>query len=196
MTRLLTAAALLPVMALPAFAGNIEPAPAPTPPAVAAPPAPVYDWTGFYVGLQGNYVDVETDGAAELDGDGGLIGFRAGYDYDLGRTVVGGFLHYDTGSVDLDDSDIELEDVLRIGARIGYDGGRNLYYLAGGYAEAGTDDVGDADGYFLGAGYEVFLTDSITLGAEALYHDFDDFDGIDDVDGDATTIGLNVNFRF
>ena len=193
--------ALLPVaFAAPAFAGNIEPAPLEPAPVFTAPTvsSPVYDWTGFYIGAQANYADVETGGDLETDGDGGLLGVRAGYDFDFGPAVAGGFVQYDNGGIELDDTDVELENVLRVGARVGYDFGPNLVYGSAGYANADTDDAGSADGYFVGLGYERFLTQSVSLGAEAIYHDFNDFDGIDgaNVDAEATTVGLNINYRF
>lgn len=189
-------------ISLPALAGNPAPVPVdpvPAPVFDAAPAAPIYDWSGFFVGAQIGYGDLEADtGAATLDDDGALYGLRAGYDYDFGPALVGGVLQYDASNLELDDGadGIELDSVLRLGARVGFDSGRNLYYLTGGYANADTDAIGDSDGYFAGVGYEVFLTDRVTLGAEALYHEFDDFDDAPTVDADATTVGLNVNYRF
>lgn len=213
---------LLPFLPLafvaPAFAGNIAPVysePAPIAPVTVAP---TYTWGGGYVGVQAGYGDIRPGGTADLDddddddgdsddtdnvsfgddldGDGGLFGLRAGYDMMFGRTLVGGFAQYDKASIDLGD-DVELDSILRLGLRAGLTSGRNMYYATGGYAQADTDDIGTADGYFAGLGYEVFLTQKVTLGAEALYHDFDEFDGgDDDIDAKATTVGLNLNYRF
>ncbi len=193
--------ALLPaaLLAAPAFAGNLAPAPLePAPVFTAAPATPVYDWSGFYVGAQANYVDVETGGDADVSGNGGLYGLRAGYDFGLGNYVAGALIQYDKGSIGLDDTDVELDNVLRVGGRFGLNSGRNLYYASAGYANADTNDIGSADGYFVGLGYEVFLTQAITVGAEAIYHDLGDFDdaGGANIDAKATTVGLNVNYRF
>ncbi|GFE66648.1 outer membrane protein [Litoreibacter roseus] len=185
----------------PVWAGSFEPAEPVPSPVVTAPvvdAAPIYDWTGFSVGAQLSYGDVETDGAADLDGDDFLYGLRAYYDYDFGNFVVGGGIQYDRADIDLDDV-AAIDSVLRIGARVGIPSGRNFYYGTAGYARADTDDgtlsVGSSDGYFVGAGYEVFLTEQITAGAELLYHEFDDFD-VDDLEAEATTLGLSVNYRF
>lgn len=194
MNRLILAA-LLPFAAAPAFAGNIAPVlqePAPIAPA----PAPVYEWSGAYIGAQVNYADIQTDGALGVDGSGALAGLRAGYDLDLGSTVVGGLIQYDGGSIDLDPSGIEVENVLRVGGRIGYDFGRTLVYGTGGYTSASTNVAGDADGYFLGIGTEMFVTERVTVGLETIYHDFGDLDGAPTVDAEAATVGLNLNFRF
>ncbi|MGB3555073.1 MAG: outer membrane beta-barrel protein [Jannaschia sp.] len=189
--------AILAVLGAPAFAGNVEPVVV-EPPLAPAPvfTAPAYDWTGFYIGLQGNYADVSTSGGTVLDDDGGLYGLRAGYDYDLGSAIAGGFVQFDRGSIELAGSGVEVEDVLRIGGRLGFDGGRNFYYASAGYTDIGTNTIGSADGYFVGLGYEVFLTQAVTLGAEAIYHDVGDFDLLPGTDAEATTVGLNLNFRF
>lgn len=190
---------LLPLaIAAPAFAGNIAPAPIEAAPApVFVTPAPTYSWSGAYIGAQASYADVETDTAGVTDdGDGGLYGLRAGYDYDFGSFILGGLVSYDYGSVELDTSGVEVENLLRVGARAGLDLGRSLAYASAGYTQAETDTLGDTDGYFVGLGYETFLTQNVTLGAEAIYHDFGDLDGAAGTDAKATTVGLNMNYRF
>jgi len=191
-------AALIPFTAAPAFAGNIQPVvnePAPAP--VFVQPAPAYSWSGAYIGAQASYADISTDGAANLDGDGGLYGLRAGYDLQSGNNVFGALLQYDYGSIDLDGgSGIEVEDVLRVGGRYGYAFGPSLVYGTAGYASADTNIAGTADGYFAGLGYERFIAQNVTFGAEALYHDLGELDGAAGVDVEATTVGLNLNYRF
>jgi outer membrane immunogenic protein len=74
-----------------------------------APPAPVYSWTGFYVGLNGGYGRNDStgaDGCINLFGvvggngcwpttgnvirpDGGLFGAQAGYNWQAGSLVAG-----------------------------------------------------------------------------------------------------------
>lgn len=191
--------ATLPLLAAtPALAGNIAPAPVEAAPApVFVAPAPIYSWSGAYIGAQASYADAETDdGVLTDDGDGGLYGLRAGYDYDFGSFVLGGLVSYDYGSVEFDNSGAELENLLRVGARAGLNLGRSLAYASAGYAQAETDVLGDADGYFVGLGYERFLTEKVTFGGEVIYHDFDDLDGAVSTDAKATTVGLNLNYRF
>lgn len=186
-------------VAAPAFAGGLDPLPAEP---VLSVPAPVpvstdYDWTGLSVGGQLSYGDVTTTGP-ELEGDGALYGLRAYYDYDLGNVIVGGGLQYDAANIDLGGA-AEISDVLRLAGRVGAGSGRNWYYGTAGFAQASLDDgtasPGNSNGYFLGAGYETFVTDQVTVGAEVLYHQFEDFD-IDTLDADVTTAGLSVNYRF
>ncbi|SFI42028.1 outer membrane protein [Jannaschia pohangensis] len=186
---------ILPLLATPAFAGNIAPPPAPLEPApVFVDPAPVgYDWSGFSVGAQIGYADANATGG--LEGEGAIGGLRANYDLDLGNWVVGAGIDYDTTNIDLSGA-ATVDNVLRVKGRAGIDGGRNLYYATAGYAQAETDLIGDGDGYFAGLGYEVFVTDQLTVGTEVLYHEFDDFDGAPGVEADATTAQVSLNWRF
>ncbi|WP_147127215.1 outer membrane protein [Shimia ponticola] len=196
---LTTAFGLATTLSLPAVAGGFEDPVIETPTIVPnTPPLPArYDWTGFSIGGQLSFGDVNTDGP-ELDGEDALYGFRAYYDYDFGNFIAGGGLQYDAADIDLDGV-AAIESVLRLGGRVGVGSGQNWYYGTAGFARADTDagaaDPGSSNGYFIGAGYEVALSDTFTIGAEILYHEFDDFD-IDTLEAEATTIGLSANYRF
>ncbi|NKX45326.1 outer membrane protein [Roseicyclus persicicus] len=193
---LILTAGLAALTAAPALAGGMaEPAPAP----VTIAPAPVAagtDWTGPSVGLQLGYGDVSTSGAANLDGDDVLLGLRAYYDVDLGDFVVGGGVQYDTADIDIGGV-TTLDSVTRVGVRGGVDLGSNWIYGTAGWAEARTSNaaVGDSEGWFAGVGYEVFVADTVTVGAELLHHRFEDFN-LADLDAEATTAAVSVNFRF
>lgn len=160
--------------------------------------APTYSWTGATVGVQLSYGDLSTSGPA-LDGGGALLGLRATYDWQTDRVIYGVGLQYDTADIDLDGA-AAVDSVLRLSGRVGVDSGRNFLYGTAGFArattEAGTADVGASDGYFLGAGYEVFVSDDTTIGSELLYHRFEDFENLPTLEADATTLGVSVNFRF
>ena len=101
------------------FAGSLsEPVIEP----VMMEPVPVIntggDWTGFYAGLQLGYGDA--DGPGVLDGDNGLYGFHAGYDYDFGQFVLGGELDYDQTNIDLNGGAATIDSVARAKIKGGY----------------------------------------------------------------------------
>jgi len=167
-----------------------EPAPAPAP-VMPAPMATGADWTGFYVGGNLGYADLESDGLPE-DFSGLTYGVHAGYLYDFGRAVLGGELEYDASNID--EEDVELDSIARAKLRVGYDAGAFMPYLVGGVARATVSDTED-DGAFGGVGIDYAFSDSLRMGAEILQHEFDDFDGSGD-DVSATTASARVSFRF
>ena len=165
--KIALATAALALATAPAFAGS--PAPTIEEPILAAP-APVAtspDWTGFYVGGQLGYGNVDTS-VAGVDGDDFIGGLVGGYDWDLGNWVVGVGADYDFADISLGTA-ADLEQVWRLKTRGGYKIGNGLAYATAGYANADTDTLGDGDGYFVGAGYEHLITQSFSLGGEVLY---------------------------
>ncbi|MFU8881600.1 MAG: outer membrane protein [Rhodobacterales bacterium] len=195
LTRTLIAALGATVIAAPAFAGSVDPAP--MEPMIQAP-APVAmtmgrDWTGGYAGLQLGYADVGTDSATGLSGDDVIGGVTAGYDWDFGNFVLG--VGFDADIADLTVGPVTLERVYRLKARAGYDLGNGLLYATAGGVGADIDGLGYDTGYFVGAGYEHMVTDTISLGGEVLYHEFDNFKS-SGIDVDATTFQIRANYRF
>ncbi|WP_145103665.1 outer membrane protein [Cereibacter sediminicola] len=194
----IAALALGGLLAAPAFAGGpITVAPEPIVEPVPAPVvvAPVTDWSGFYVGGQLGYGDVDTN-VSGLDGNGAIGGVHAGYRYDFGRAVVGAEIAYDITNIDIGDS-AELDNVATVKLMAGGKIGRGLLYAtAGGSWADVTSDAGDPDdGYVYGIGYDHMLTDRWTVGAELLRHKWDTFDDAG-TDADATTLQAKVGFRF
>lgn len=202
----LIAAALSTSVALPAFAGSPEPAVVEPTIIAAAPLAPASpNWTGFYAGGQLGYADVSGDGvtgaavAYTANGDGMIGGLVAGYDYDMGDWVIGAGIDYDWTDIKLGGGPVKLESIFRAKLRGGYKIGNGLLYATGGYALADTNQIGDADGYFIGAGYEHMITQNFSLGGEVLYHQIDDFSSlpaVSDYDADVTTVQVRATFRF
>ncbi|WP_109668355.1 outer membrane protein [Roseicyclus mahoneyensis] len=192
---LLLSAGLAALSTAPALAGGFA-EPAQPPVTIApAPVAPSANWTGFSVGGQLGYGDVSTSGPS-LGGNDYTYGLRAYYDYDFGNFILGGGLQYDNTGIDLGGV-TTLDSVTRLGLRAGVDLGQNWVYGTAGLAQARTSNpaVGDSNGWFAGAGYEVFVASNVTFGAELLYHEFDSFD-LPGLEANATTASLSVNFRF
>ena len=190
-------AAAFALGAAPAFAGNLTPvqddvvAPPPPPPVAATP-----NWTGLYGGAQLGYNNLDSNISG---GDETVIGgLFVGYDYDFGDFVLGSSLDYDFTEADVSNApnpQVDLENIFRAKLRAGYKLGNGLIYGTGGYAKAFTDNLGDDDGYFIGAGYETMVTDNFSLGGELLYHEFDNFNGTN-ADVEPTTVQLRGTFRF
>ncbi|MEM7642514.1 MAG: outer membrane beta-barrel protein [Pseudomonadota bacterium] len=191
MRALPLSAAVFALLAVPALAQEIVPIDPNPAPVMSSQFGSSYDWTGFYVGGALGYANGDPNSGFG-DDDAFIGGFRLGYDQDLGGYVIGGRVDYDF--TDLDVAGGEIEGIFRLGARIGFDQGRSLIYGIGGYAETNTDGIGSGDGFFVGGGYEVFVTERISAGVEVLYHDLDDFGG--GVDVETTTATVGVNFRF
>ncbi|SEM45109.1 Opacity protein [Loktanella fryxellensis] len=194
----ITSAVALIATATTAFAGGIaapvmEAAPV-APVAVATPVIVTNDWSGFYLGGQIGTGDVELDnGVAAVEQDLSSYGVQAGYLYDLGSFVLGGEASYNVLDIDTLGDD---NSVTRVGVIAGYDAGRFLPYLTGGYAslDVGLLDESD-DGYYYGVGAMYAVTDSLNVGIEYLDHQFDDF-ASSGTDINAQTTSLKVNYAF
>ncbi|PXW70604.1 opacity protein-like surface antigen [Loktanella sp. PT4BL] len=196
-------AAPLAIVAGMATAGGLsEPVAAPSPAPVAVAPAPVMmgnDWTGFYVGGQLGYGQLDPNAATTpSEPDGVIYGVHAGYNYDFGSIVLGGEVDYDLTDISFDTPNSDLDGVARAKAKLGYDAGAFMPYITAGYAQAQTSDDldGDTDGTFAGLGLSYMMSDSIVLGGEVLQHQFEDVADNDGLDVDATTLTLRASFKF
>ena len=158
---------------------------------LAAPAAQAQDWTGGYAGVQLGGINVDTN--AGLDETGFNYGVHAGYRYDFGTWTLGGEFDYDFANLELAPG-VDVDEVGRLKAAVGFDAGVFLPYITAGAARVDTT-LGSEIGYFAGAGLVYQITPQIDLGGEILYHEFDDIDG-SGVDAEAVTYMLRASFRF
>jgi outer membrane immunogenic protein len=152
--------------------------------------APVFTWTGFYVGVHGGWGWAHWDAGpgavtgGTADGDGWLLGLQAGYNYQMGSIVLG-----IEGEIAL--ADVKITEPLFAGSitlkndfyglvtgRLGYAFDRFLVFGKAGVAFTrdkwdGNDGLGGtATGEFsrvglaLGAGAEYALWNNISVKAE------------------------------
>ena len=159
-----------------------------------------------------------------LDGDftGAVYGVHAGYMYDLGSIVLGAEIDYDLTSMKQDfagtivplnngfepedfEGTFEIDSILRLKARVGYDAGAFLPYVTGGVVRAelsvdvaGESDSQQIDGDFYGLGVAYKFSDSILVGGEVLQHKFYETDdgSISGLGIRATTATARVSFQF
>ncbi|MBC8716121.1 outer membrane protein [Ochrobactrum sp. Marseille-Q0166] len=169
--------------------------------------APVFSWNGAYLGGQIGYGWGKSRFGDEFDTvnvkpDGFLGGLYAGYNFDLGNSVVlgidGDITYNNLKDTNTFDEDVYLESKLRwsgaVRARAGYAVDRFLPYIAGGVAfgsvknTIGDDEVSFSQsktltGWTAGAGVDYAATDNVIVRLEYRYTDYGhkDYDfGFDD----------------
>jgi len=144
-------------------------------------PAPVFSWTGFYVGIHGGYGWSRFEGSDPVAGDstanadGWLGGVQLGYNYQVGRFVIGAEADYswaDVKNVTTNplgtggEATFKNDYFATAALRLGYAFDRTLIYAKGGGAWTRdkfdiTDGIGGfgngtfkRSGWMLGAGVE------------------------------------------
>lgn len=184
----------------------------PARPYYKAPPAPVFNWTGFYIGVHGGYAwgDADLNGVS-AEPEGAFGGVQLGYNWQFSPNWVFG-IETDIAFSDINDSvagnNTDLRYFGTVRARVGYAWDRSLLYVTGGFAYgnneistgAGSDDQTHF-GYAVGAGYEWAFARGWSAKIEYLYVDLDsETYNVGGVVGNASldfsTIKLGVNYRF
>lgn len=199
MKRILFAGAIA-LAASPALAADLIPPPGPPPqaPATYVPTtAPVYNWGGIYIGINGGYGFGDSNWGApantgSFDVDGGLAGGTLGANYQMGQFVLG--LEGDIDWADLKGSMTNTTTCMSCTAqtssdwlgtvrgRAGFAIDRVLLYATGGVAfgdvkatfsnSFGSLSTASTEwGWTAGAGVEFAITDNITAKVEYLYVD-------------------------
>ncbi|KFG70406.1 outer membrane protein [Microvirga sp. BSC39] len=204
MKKILLSSVALLGLATGAVAADLPSRRAPAP-IIAA--APIFTWTGFYVGVNAGYGwsddDFDSVALADDDNDGGFVGgAQVGYNYQIGSFVVGleGDIQYaDFGregafvvggtTYDIDNSD--WFGTVRARAGVAFD--RALIYATGGFAFAD-----EANGWTVGGGVEYAFTNNLSAKIEGLYVNLDNDDDFPGFDGetDFGVVRAGLNFRF
>jgi outer membrane immunogenic protein len=204
-----------------AAAADLPPRPAPAPYYKAPVAIPVYNWTGFYIGINGGggFGRSQWDSTGGFNTSGGLVGGTVGYNYQFGQGVVG--LEGDIDWADINGttnvacpfgcktSDHWLSTVR---GRLGYAADRFMPFITGGAAfgdiRASTPGFAGANqtnaGWTVGAGLEFAIAGNWTAKAEYLYVDLGKFNcGIscgalvtDNVSFTTNIVRAGVNYRF
>jgi outer membrane immunogenic protein len=200
-----------------------RPVPAPMP--TKAPPAfiaPEYDWSGFYVGINGGggWGSAHTDLTGRFDTSGGMAGGTAGYNAQFGRWVLGLEGDIDWSDIDGNSSardcpagcSVQNNWLSTVRGRAGYAFGSWLPYITGGLAvgdvkATATGFPGEDStqaGWAAGAGLEYGISQNLSAKVEYLRTDLGRFDcGLncsstapDDVGFRANLVRGGINFRF
>ena len=180
---------LLSTIAVAAFAGSALAADLPatkSAPAFAAP-APVYNWTGFYLGAdvggawaQGYY---RSSSPEQKFNPGSVIGGGyAGYNYQINQFVLGLQGEFDgTGINGKNSSGFGLKEdyIGSVDGRLGYAADRVLFYVLGGVAFTNTKFTlgtasynGNTTGYDVGGGIEYAFLPNWTVRGEYHVYEF------------------------
>ena len=220
---LLATVALVAVgAAAPALAADLAARPYTKAPAYV--PAPIYNWTGFYIG---GHIGGAFDGNSGFGNSDGrfLGGIQGGADYEFSNNVVLGveaeysWLTNNNNGVLLPGGTLVTSNSNELGSvtgRVGYSFGAALLYAKGGYAfkdgdhlnasvggvpVAFTTDGHHRDGYTAGAGLEYMFAPNWSAKIEYQYYNFGSGTFVSPVDvahftDDEHTVKAGINYRF
>jgi outer membrane immunogenic protein len=221
MKRIVFAFAALAAMTTIAAAADLG-RPAPYYPAPAPVYAAIYNWTGFYIGVNGGggFGSSNWDSTGSRNVSGGLIGGTVGYNYQFGQVVAGV-----EGDVDWSDINGSTNNSCPFGCktsnswlatvrgRLGYAADRFMPYITGGAAFGNIrasatgfpDTSSDQSGWTIGAGLEAALAPNWSAKVEYLFVDLGSFNcglncgavsASDNVSFHANLLRAGVNYKF
>jgi outer membrane immunogenic protein len=221
MKRVFFALASLAALMGTAAAADLPPRPAPQPYYKAPVAMQVYNWTGFYIGINGGggFGRSTWDRTGSFNTSGGLVGGTVGYNYQFGQGVVGLEGDIDWANINgntntacpfgCKTSDHWLSTVR---GRLGYAADRFMPFITGGAAfgdvRASTPGFAGANqtnaGWTVGAGLEFAIAGNWTAKAEYLYVSLGKFNcGLscgpfvtDNVSFTTNIVRAGVNYRF
>lgn len=205
--------------ASPAFAADL-PVPPPQGPATYVPaPVPVYNWQGFYIGINGGYGFGNSNWGPPVNSgnfkvDGGLVGGTLGANFQYGPWVFG--IEGDVDWTDIRGSvtcavtaicQTSNDWLATIRGRAGYAIDRVLIYGTAGGAvgdiKSSVIGLGSTDntefGWTAGAGLEFGITENVTAKVEYLFVDLQSSNNqvpTGSVSLDTSLIRAGLNFKF
>ena len=172
-------------------------------------PAPIYNWTGFYIGghVGGAFGDTNTvfgDNGARLLGGG-----QVGYDMQFSPNWVLG-IEANYSFVDTNNMFFANRGLGSVTGRLGYTWGPAMLYAKGGYAWADTRFTNGfagnngRDGYTIGGGLEYMFAPNWSAKVEYQYYDFRNMNvtfplvavGTYRNEEHTIKVGLNYHFNF
>ncbi len=217
-------AAAVAVMGLSVAAHAADlPRPIPTPMVTKAPPyiEPAFNWTGFYVGVNGGggWGHAFSDLSGGMHTSGGVAGGTVGYNAQFGNWVLGFEGDIDWSNVSGSTSaagcpgcSVQNDWLTTARGRVGYSVGRWLPYVTGGLAagdvKASAPGFAGATntqvGWAAGAGVEYALSNQWSAKVEYLHVDLGRFDcgtscgaaGSDNVSFRDNLVRGGINYRF
>jgi outer membrane immunogenic protein len=178
-----------------AFAADL-PMPAPVPPPAYLPVVPAYNWSGFYIGVNGGGAFGNSSWTDPIDGptgnfnvNGFLVGGTLGANYQIGSWVLGVEGDGDWANINgttfnascaVVGCETKTNWLATVRGRVGYAWDRVLFYGTGGAAftdiqgSAGALPFGSSTqaGWTAGAGVEYAFAPSWTAKVEYLFADF------------------------
>ena len=181
--------------------------------APAYEPAPIYNWTGFYIGGHvggafGGDNNFYSPGFTYNGSNDGVFmgGVQAGYDTQFSANWVFGleanYSFLDTGSW------FANRGLGSVTGRLGYTWGPAMLYVKGGYGWAdsrytnGFAGDGGRDGYTVGGGLEYLFTQNWSGKIEYQYYDFGNVNFVTPAGvagtfrNDEHTVKVGLNYRF
>jgi outer membrane immunogenic protein len=171
-------------------------------------PAPIYNWTGFYIGGHvggafGGDNNIAAPGFNGGSNDGVFMGgVQVGYDNQFAPNWVFG-LEANYSFLDTNNNPFVNRGLGSVTGRLGYTWGPALLYVKGGYGWAdsrftnGFAGTGGRDGYTVGGGLEYLFTQNWSGKIEYQYYDFGNVNTVlGSFRNDEHTIKAGLNYRF
>jgi outer membrane immunogenic protein len=174
----------------------------------AAPLAPVFSWTGLYIGVHGGYGWSDSQG---LDLKGGFGGGQIGYNYQINNFVWG--IEGDIAGGEISQNEpfgvpfvkVSFDTLASLRGRLGIAYGNALFYgtAGGGWGHFKISALGVSEstwlsGWTAGAGIEYAFLPNLSVKIEYLHYGFgsEDFLGLPTGNLDVDTIKAGINYRF